>query len=282
MWSYLEKLPPTLSFALLLILIIVAVVAIVIIAIKGKLIAKWGKNAIGIGGSSDNKNRGSFAGTGDGTSTNISSDTTTEVRPPAPPGTVFVEKKRSCTDCLEIVLSKRDKFDFNKKLREDKILTYRMNYTEEKLLEFENNFLEQFEGRIDEFSDSGHPNKEIESKMFYGLFKEALYKVKKEIRRSYKENGFNELGDIDFLNFVRDKTKVLISILVRNLRNIYPTHSTLIHIDSIVEDIESRYDSMHEYIKDIFTYAKQVIAENEKETEEMKKEFKNWIKKFIE
>lgn len=281
MWAYLAKLPPILSFSLMLIVIVLAIIAIVIISLKGKLIAKWGKNAIGIGGSPDNKETGSSStGTGSPTITNPSADVATS--PASSQGTVFIEKKRSCQDCIEIVMSKRDKFDFNKKIREDKILTYRMNYTEEKLLELENDFLERFEKRIDQFSNSGHSDKEIESKMFYGLFKEALYKVKREIRRSYKENGFCGIGEVDFINFIKDKTRVLISILIRNLRNIYPTQGTLIDIDSIVADIESKYDTIHEYIKDIFTYAKQVIEENEKEMEEMKKEFKEWTKKFIE
>lgn len=279
MWAYLKELPPILSFSLILI----AVTGIVIIAIRGKLIAKWGKNVIGIGGSPDDKSAGASS-TGTGSSTTIPTDTSISSLPPpsSPPGTVFVERKRSCSDCLEIVLNKKDKFDFNKKLSEDKVLTYRMNYTEEKLLELENDFLEQFEKRIDQFSDDENPGKEIESKMFYGLFKEALYKVKKEIRRSYKENGFCALGDMDFITFISDKTKVLISILIRNLRNIYPNKGTLVHIDSIVTDIESKQDSMHEYLKDAYTFAKQVTEDNEKEVAEMKKEFKEWTKNFIE
>jgi NTP pyrophosphatase (non-canonical NTP hydrolase) len=283
MWAYLKDLPPVLSFSLIL----VGVIAVVIISMKGKLIAKWGKNAIGIGTSDDNKdNTKSYKGTGNGktagsTSTSIPIDTTIGSLPP-PPGTVFVEKKRSCADCIEIILNKKDKYDFNKQIREDKILNYRMNYTEEKLIEIEKDLLDLFEKRIEKFSSTEYPNKIIEDKMFYGLLKEALYEVKKEIRKSYKEDLFCELSDVDFITFIKDKTKVIETILLRHLRNVYPSNGTLVHIDTIISDIENNNDNLHDYIKDIFTYAKQATADNEKEMQQMKKDFKEWTKRFIE
>ena len=56
----------------------------------------------------------------------------------------------------------------------------------------------------------------------------------------------------------------MLSLFTRELRNIYPTNGTLVSIDVIISDIESKYDSVHECIKDIFTYAKQVIIDNQK------------------
>lgn len=265
MWEYLSKLHPLLPYSL----IILAIIAIVIISLKGKLMIKWGKNVIGIGNPSDPSDKAPTS-TGSGTPTI-----------PTPQGTVYLEKKRSCSDCLRIIESEKDKYNFNKKMREDKILNYRMNYTEEKLLEFENDVTSAFEKRLDKSPGEKESYLEIESKMFYGLFKDVLYKVKKEIRRSCKENGFCELSDLEFSNFINDKSKIVMSILIRELKNIYPAYGTLVPIEFIVEDIESKFESIHEYIEDIFVYAKQVIEENEKDMKEMEDKYREWASSFV-
>ena len=265
MWEYLSKLHPLLQYSL----IIIAIIAIVIISLKGKLMIKWGKNVIGIGNSQDSSDK-SPTSTGTGSSL-----------PPLPPGTVYLEKKRSCPDCLHIINSEYDKYNFNRKMREDKILNYRMNYTEEKLMEIESDITNLFEKRIDKNTDRDQSYIEIESKMFYGLFKEALYKVKKEIRRSCKENGFCEISELEFVNFIKDKAKIVSSILIRELRNIYPSFGTIVSIDDIISDIESKSEEIHGYIEDIYVYAKQVIEDNEKEMKELDDKYKEWAKKFV-
>jgi hypothetical protein len=259
MWEYLSKLHPLLPYSL----VVLAIIATVIISLKGKLMIKWGKNAIGIGNAND------------------SVDKTPTTTPPQPQGTAYFEKKRSCSDCLRIIESEKDKYNFNKKMREDKILNYRMNYTEEKLLEFENDVTSTFEKRLDKSPGERESYLEIESKMFYGLFKDVLYKVKKEIRRSCKENGFCELSDLEFSNFINDKSKIVMSILIRELKNIYPAYGTIVPIEFIVEDIESKFESIHEYIEDIFVYAKQVIEENEKDMKEMESQYREWASSFV-
>lgn len=268
MWDYLSKLHPLLPYSL----IILAMIAIVIIALKGKLMIKWGKNAIGIGNAGDSEGK-KPSSTGTGTGTSIT---------PVPPGTVYLEKKRSCSDCLHIITSEYEKYNFNKKIRADKVLTYRMNYTEEKLLEIENEIIALFDKRIDRRSNQKEKGLAVESKMFYGLLREVLYKVKKEIRRSCKENGFCELSELEFTNFINDKVKIIMSIITRELKKIYPAYDTIIPIDTIISDIESVYEDIHEYIKDIFVYAKQVIEENEKEAEEMRERFRKWLDCFID
>ena len=257
MWDYLSKLHPLLPYSLIILIII----AIVIIALKGRLILKWGKNTIGIG--SDTEKPTSSTG---------------EIKPI---NTTISEKKRSCSDCLHIVTSEYDKYKFNKLSIDDKILNYRMNYTEEKLTELEDDITKLFEIRLDNNPDEKESYLEIESKLFYGLFKEALNGVKKEIRRSCKENGFCKLPDIEFANFVTDKSKLVISILIRELRNIYPSYGTLVSVDCIIQDIESLKDKIREYLKDIFVYAKQVILDNAKEVKELEEKYQKWEKDFI-
>jgi len=265
MWIYLSKLHPLLPYSL----IIIVVIAIVIIALKGRLMIKWGKTAIGIGTSSDSEDNKPNSGS------------TGSIPVPPPPCTVIIEKKRSCSDCLRIIDNEKDKYNFNEKLREDKILNYRMNYTEEKLSEMENDITNLFEKRIDKSEGEEESYLTVESKMFYGLFKDVLSKVKKEIRRSCKENGFCELSGLEFSTFVNDKSKVVLSILTRELKNIYPAYGTLVPIEAIISDIESKADVIHGYIDDIFVYATQVIKDYEKEKKEMEDKYQAWASDFV-
>jgi hypothetical protein len=261
MWDYLSKLHPFMPYSV----VILGIIAIVIIALRGKLMVKWDKTAIGLGSGSDS---------------NPPPPPATGIIPP-PPGTVYFEKKRSCADCLHIVMSEHEKYGFNKQLKADKILTYRMNYSEEKLMELENDLFSLFEKKLDKQTSVDITKTLIESKMFYGLLKEALYYVKKEIRKSYKEDGFCDLSDYDFDNYVNDKTKAVLSTLTRYLRNIYPAYGTSVSVDDIILDIESKNAIIHEYVRDIFTFAKQIIVEYEKEMEELKIKFQEWAFNFV-
>lgn len=265
MWEYLKELNPILPYSV----VILGLIAIVIIALRGKLMVKWGKTAIGLGSGDDLSGK------------SPSPPPATGIIPPPPPGTVYFEKKRSCSDCLHILMSEHEKYDFNKQLKADKILTYRMNYTEEKLMELENDLINMFERKLDRQTSLDLNKALIESKMFYGLLKEALYQVKKEIRKSYKENGFCELSDIEFSIYVNDKTKAIMSVLTRYLRNIYPAYGTTVSIDDIIADIESKSASIHEYVHDIFLFAKQVIIEYEKEIEGLNTTFQEWAFNFV-
>jgi hypothetical protein len=201
MWQYLSGVHPLLPYSLTLI----AVIAVVIIALKGKLLIKIGKNTIGIGSTNEP----------------LCENSNSQSSP--------LLKKRTCADCAQIMINEYENNSFSRKEREDKILTYRMNYSEEKLIEFESDILNIFEGHLEEAkNDFKVETIEVDSKLFYGLFKDAMSQMKKEIRRSFKENGFCELSDLDFNNYVKDKSKVLLSVLLRHLNNIYPTCVTIV------------------------------------------------------
>jgi len=281
MWIYLSSLHPLLPYSL----VILTIIAIVIISIKGKFMVRWGKTAIGIGGSPV------------ATPPVVQS---TIVGPPPPTGNFFVpqtgsfsvpqtgsfsivpyvEKRRSCEDCLSIIANEYEKFILEKILKTDRILNYQMNFTEEKLIELESDIIELFEKRIDTHTSESASHLVIESKMFYGVLREALYIVKKEIRKSCKENGFCELSDLLFSYYINDKTKVLQTILIRELKKGYPAN-TLVPIDLIITDVESNYGVFHEYVSSIFTYAKQNIVEEEKEREERELKYRAWVSSFV-
>lgn len=255
MWEYLSKLHPLLPYSL----VVLAIIAVVIIAIKGRLIFKWGKNTLGIGDTTEKPTPGTV---------NIPSNST-------------CAKKRSCSDCYHIITNEYEKYLYIKDLRTDKLLNYRMNYTEEKLIELEDDITKLFEDRMLVHKNEKKSNINIESRMFFGLLKEALSVVKREIRRSLKENGFCELSDLEFSNYVTDKSKIVLSTLIKELRIIYPAYDTLVSIDTIIIDIESKVSTIREYLNEIFVYSKQVIEDSEIEIKKSEEKFQLWAKDFI-
>lgn len=260
MWVYLSSLHPMLPYTLSILILI----AIVIISLKGKLMIKWGKTVIGIGRSEAPVPR--EPGTTDS---------------PIPIPFISNKKKRSCKDCMLILTNEYDKHNLTKKVQEDKVLTKRMNYTEEKLTVLESDITALYEKRLSSLASEKNRNTRIESKMFFGVLREVISNVKKEIRRSCKEDDFYELPETEFAKYVTDKAKLTISIMIRELKLQYPSYDALVPIDTVIMDIESMTDIIHGYIKDIYEYANVVVKDNEKEVKEMEKKYQRWASNFL-
>lgn len=267
MWEYLYKVHNLLP----LFLVAGIVIALMVIALKGKIVFRWGRNAIGIGKNvnlfrnpSGNPNPEGGSGAGE-----------RKVTP----------KKRSCSDCLLLAKNEYDKFKTEKQIRENKLLTNRMNYTEEKLIEIQHDLIEIFDDRMNVFEKEGHKEDEnriiIETKMFFGLLKEALSQAKKEVRRACKEDNFCNLSNSEYIDYVENKAKVIVSIVVSYLREVYPNYGTLVPIDTIVEDIEGYVKKIQEYAEDIFDYAKRLMKDHEEEMSLLEDKFKTWSDNFI-
>jgi hypothetical protein len=260
MWSYLADLPTPLSFTLMLI----GILAIVVISLKGKLLAKWGKNTIGLGGS---------AGT-----------TETNEKQKSPPPTTMMLLKRSCADCLLILDAERAKYEMKMQKKTDRLLTLEMNFIEQKLIEFEGMLLEDFNTMLHDLKkvqniDAGRS--EVEYKLYYGLLREGMGAVKGEFRRACKENGFHDMNEADFANYIKDRVLIVLTMLTQHLRNIYPMQGVLIPIYDIIVNMESQSKELHDYIFNIFLNVKQIIKETNTEIDAFKKDFSTWVENFV-
>jgi len=141
MWEYLKQLPIPLSFTLIILISAAVIIAVVLIALKGRLLFRWGKNLIGLGGA------------GAKNSDSDSHDTT------SPPATQFMAK-RSCGDCILILMGEREKYELKMNLKQDRLLRQQMNFIEQRLIEMEGLFIETFDKMVVEANKAGRGTRE--------------------------------------------------------------------------------------------------------------------------
>lgn len=263
MWKYLQSLPPEFSVAV----IILAIIAAVIISLKGRAFVKWGKSLIGLGNAKE-----------EGTTTGETGVT----KPPAPPTVTLKYPKRSCGDCLLIVMGEREKYEINMRKVSNRVLKQQMNFVEQKLVEMQTLFTTSFMDQISRMN--GHSNEEqyeIQYKLFYGLLKDCLFALKDEFRRSLKENGFFDLDDTEFANYVKDKTRTIISTISQYFRNLYPTRGILVPVEKIAESLEKSTSDLQNDVFAIYVNAKQIEREIDFETKEIQRQFGDWVDAFV-
>ncbi len=189
------------------------------------------------------------------------------------------KKKRSCTDCLSILLAKSTKYFSNVLLKN--VLEDQMTYSSHKLDNMYLDFIKEYRSLLSE-SRKNVLNLEREN-IEYILFKEAVSNaidlVKKEIRRSFKENGFCDMSGKEFSVYIRDETNVISDMFTRYLMDAYPNHGMIVSLQDVLSTLD--INKLEGNVLDIYTNAKQLkincIASIKKE----KEEFENDIDTFI-
>jgi len=258
MIAYLKSLPEQLSFYIF----ISAIIAIVVIALKGKLMLKFGKNTLGLGGSEP----ASGASGAKCSSSNF-------------------RKKRSCGDCVLIMMGEREKHEFNLRKTVDRILKTQMTFAEQKLIEVQTLLIDAYASKYSIVRNSQEKNPciddAVQNKLFYGLLKDVLLIIKDEIRRSYKDNNFYNLGDLEFSNYVKDKTKTIMSILNQHIRNIYPSSGVVVDGQGTIDIIESTSRDIEHIILEMYIQAKETKMDIKKQIDGIQKDFGSWIDTFL-
>jgi hypothetical protein len=264
MWQYLTSLPNILSF----LIVLIGLIAIVVISLKGSAVIRWGKSLIGLGSAKTSDDQDS-------------EKTTSTVGPP--PATVSIKQpKRGCGDCILIIMGEREKYELTMRSLTNRVLKQQMNFVEQKLIDMQTLFVTAFMNQMNKERDKiNEDSYEAQYKLYYGMLRDSLSDVKNEFRRSLKENGFFELNDVEFSTYVKDKTTNIVSMMSQHIRNFYPTRGAIISIDKILENIERNTSNIQEILFSIYTNAKQIILETEKEIGAMKKQYSAWVDDFI-
>lgn len=129
----------------------------------------------------------------------------------------------------------------------------------------------------------GEKSETLYYRMFWGLSNDAInIKMKDEIRRSFKENGFCELDEKDFLQYVKNQSKNLVASLRNHIINLYPpdNRGMLVSMEEILGQIdkdESKYES---FFLEIYMEAKKFKKQDEEEMNEIDKKFEQEITEF--
>lgn len=239
---------------LIITIVIIAIFAIVVIAIKGKFSAKFGDKTISIGGGKEDYNN------------------------KVPPPTVTFPQKRSCGDCILVLMGEREKLEFKVRKKVNKIMKTQMTFVEQKLIEIQTTLLDAISKRINKESPI---DDSVQYKLIYGLLKDSLHKIKDEIRRSFKDNGFWDMDVSDFSHYLKDRTQVLNSMFITYVRNMYPNRGGVLETDVIIEVIETKSTFLTGLIHDLYMYSRDVKIETDKEVDEAQRVFTEWVDKFI-
>lgn len=222
-----------------IILSILVLMLILVISIYGNMFIGWGRAKLGIG----NKNK---------------------------------KSKRSCSDCIIILMSKREKFETQFKLVENSILKEQMNYTEQKITQIQSLFLNKYSSELSACKNNGKiDNAESlkQYRLFYGLLKDGLVSIKDELRRSFKENGFYDLDTKDFELYLKSKTKTLISIITQHMMNFYPNSEMCVSMDTINTLMNDNLMKLKDIISDVFINGKNVNTDAKRQMDSLTSEF---------
>jgi len=195
----------------------------------------------------------------------------------------FVAKKRSCGDCILIIFGISEKYKTQIDQISRRILETQMNYAEQKIemliLELLRTYKEQQNKKL-ETTDKKASSKELDKE--YINYRECLLNAielsRREVRRTFKENGFEDLSGKEFADYVKDKAKDLLAIARNYMMNSY-------FKDSYIQ-IEERFNSFDErafedLVFDVYIKAKEAKNTSVKKMVDLDQEFKNEIDNFI-
>jgi len=120
-------------------------------------------------------------------------------------------------------------------------------------------------------------------RMFWGLSNDALnINLKDEIRRSFKENGFEEMNDNDFSQYTKNQSKILISTLKNHFINLYPNSKTLkVSMEDVLFYINSQESKIEDIVFEIYIEAKRIKKKDIETFQEIDKRFTEEIESFV-
>lgn len=220
---------------------IIAMVLLVVIALYGNMAIQWGRKKIGFG-------RG--------------------------------KRGRSCKDCVLLILAKKATHNSKVEIKQDTILRDQMNFVEQKMQEIMFMFIDSYneqQKEKDPIMDPVEKNKQIT--LYAEAFKNALEDIKNEIRRSFKENGFHELTASEFREYVKDKTKTLISIAKNYFINRYPHEGMAIKLSERFERIDQ--PKIEDIVEEVFIKAKEIRINTDNEITALNEKFAEEMDNFI-
>jgi len=123
----------------------------------------------------------------------------------------------------------------------------------------------------------------LQYRMFWGLSNDVInMRMKDEFRRSLKENGFDILSGNDFSNYVKNQSKLLMSILRNYIINLYPPNKNIkITMEDILEYIDKKESAIEDTIFEIYIEAKRIKKQDTEQYDLFDKKFEQEIEKFI-
>jgi hypothetical protein len=196
---------------------------------------------------------------------------------------IFKKKSiRGCADCILIMFGIREKYELESNKISHSILRSQMSYFEQKSQELLLCFIQSF---LDDIENLGKDvPQEIKSSQianYQESLKCAFGVVKDEVRKAFKNNGFSSYSDSEYTNYVKSKTKTLISIVKSYLNTYYvQNEKTIVSLKYRFEKLDSNY--LYDMTFDLFNKARTIVQEADQKEAEIKESFKKELTSFIE
>jgi len=186
-----------------------------------------------------------------------------------------VKAPGSCSDCRKLIMTRTMKFDADINKVRNCVLRDQMNYAEQKLQEMAFQLSSTYREDIVNNRLPGASIDVIRENKEYILYQEALANsllpIKNEIRRSLKENGFIDMSAPEFTDYIKNKTKLLITMGQEYIRSRYP-------FENMIVKIQDRFNQTPEEmiegsVNDFYTKAKQMVLDANEKMDEIGEEF---------
>ena len=194
------------------------------------------------------------------------------------------KNKRTCGDCVLILFGIREKYEYQSKHIDNNLLRMQMKFAEQKIQEAIFFLSQSFSDDIKVMGDGvEHDRKVTQAALYCEALKNGILSAKDEIRRSIKENGFENLSENEYSHYVKDKTRTIITI-IRSYLNQYSVQH-----DKTIVNLKERFKRMDGYhiqkfeswVFDIFSNAKDLALDSRKRRVQIQENLKLEIDNFV-
>jgi hypothetical protein len=191
-------------------------------------------------------------------------------------------KKLKCEVCIKMVLMKSIIAQTKMFYLSNSIIEDQKNIAIQKISEIKSLLLKTYIEETNIIKSKDNIILEsIQYKAYLGLVNDALYLVKEELERCFRENGFHEKSGLEFSLYVKDKTKNLVFIIQQHLKNLYPTVGMAVPIEKEIDNIEKNFHYIQDIIFEIFEDAKSIKKTAENKLKECDIELIKFINKDL-
>lgn len=197
---------------------------------------------------------------------------------------LFSKNKRTCGDCVLILFGIREKYEYHTRKLNHDLLKKQMTFAEQKLQEIVFFLAQSFNEDIKVLGDGMENSQKLkESALYCEALKNSLISVKDEIRRSFKENGFIELSDTEFSQYIKNKVTSMLMISRTYLKQHYiETDDTIVTLDHRFKKMDSYHRGKVEDITfQVFNKAKDLSRAAKVKRKDLDNSFTGEIDAFI-
>lgn len=187
----------------------------------------------------------------------------------------FGTPHNDCKKCKDLVMTKAIKYATECEIVKNSVLRDQMNYVEQKLQEICLAFTQSYREMIVSYRKPNEPMDYQREQKEYLLYQEtlcnALEIIKKELRRSMKENGFFEMSAMEYASYCKSKTTTVISMEKEYVTSRYPFEGMIIPLLERFAKTDIKF--IEGIIFEIFNKSKEIVLDSKEKLKQLSDKF---------